>query len=109
MTDVLVSMGLILHELATNAAKYGAFAKSEGKVLLNWWVEAGDLHFRWQERDGPLVESLDDTGFGTTLIQESTNYDLGGQAKLDFRHDGLICDLTFPVGMEDVNDAAGIA
>ncbi|MEO8242917.1 MAG: chemotaxis protein CheB, partial [bacterium] len=87
-----ISMALILHELATNAAKYGALSKSDGRLALSWQTADGVLKFRWQESDGPAVELPAETGFGSKLIREAIAYELAGEAKLDFAEDGLICD-----------------
>lgn len=62
-------LSLILHELATNAAKYGALSVPDGCVTLYWVVEDNILHLRWRERDGPHVQTPNHSGFGLRLIE----------------------------------------
>jgi two-component sensor histidine kinase len=73
-----VTMALVIHELTTNAAKYGALADS-GTVDLSWEIEreSGDLVIDWRERDGPEVREPGHRGFGSTIIERSIPYDLG--------------------------------
>jgi hypothetical protein len=73
-----VTMALVIHELTTNAAKYGALADS-GTVDLSWDIEreSGDLVIDWRERDGPEVREPGHRGFGSTIIERSIPYDLG--------------------------------
>src|SRR5690348_13509907 len=63
-----VSLSLLLHELATNAAKYGALSSSPGHVELRWLVEGEELLLQWRERGGPPVQPPRTTGFGTRLL-----------------------------------------
>ena len=94
-------MSLILHELATNAFKYGALSTPQGVVHLTWRVatEAGrsalDLH--WKEENGPRVTSPNGSGFGTRLIQFSATQSLGGSAELRFEPGGLQVRVTAPL------------
>jgi PAS domain S-box-containing protein len=87
-----LSVGLVLHELATNAVKYGALSKPEGRVRVTWRLEGDDeprVLFVWEERDGPNVDPPGDNGFGTRLIERVFSYELAGDAKLEFRSEGL--------------------
>jgi two-component sensor histidine kinase len=92
-----VTMALVIHELTTNAAKYGALADS-GTVDLSWEIEreSGDLVIDWRERDGPEVREPGHRGFGSTIIERSIPYDLGGTARVDFHRQGLHARFTLP-------------
>ena len=105
-----VALILILHELATNAAKYGALSPGDGTLAVSWRVERDgngengesakdDRHvrLRWRETGGPRVSPPTRRGFGTTLIESSAAYELHGSATMDFREDGLDCALSFPL------------
>ncbi len=92
--------GLALHELATNAAKYGALSVSEGSVSLEWHVKGPDndrhLQLLWQERDGPEISPSERKGFGTRLLEDVVSHELNGTAELDYRPEGLTYTLCFP-------------
>ena len=96
-----LALGLALHELATNAAKYGALATGAGRIRVVWQVEnrEGERHVRldWQERRGPKVRPPTKEGFGTTLIKRTFEYELGGSAELRFAEKGLRCHASFPL------------
>ena len=96
-----IALILILHELATNAAKYGALSPGDGTLAVSWQVgngtDDGLVHLRWQEAGGPRVSPPARRGFGTTLIESSAAYELNGSATLDFKEDGLDCALNFPL------------
>ena len=96
-----LSLSLILHELATNAAKYGALTAETGKVELRWFLhpEGGgqQLRMEWRENGGPLVRAPARRGFGTQLIERSAAYELDGSAELTFAPDGLRLDLSVPL------------
>jgi two-component sensor histidine kinase len=78
-----VAMALILHELATNAAKYGALSTSAGNLTITWSANS-KIELRWQERNGPEPSKPERLGFGSTLITRSASTDLGGSAELMF-------------------------
>jgi two-component system, chemotaxis family, CheB/CheR fusion protein len=94
------ALTMTLHELATNAAKYGALSVPEGRVSVRWEMTDGEggrgVHLRWRERDGPPVRAPSGGGFGTSLIERSITYELGGKASLNFATAGLECDIRFP-------------
>jgi two-component sensor histidine kinase len=110
---VVVGIGMVLHELATNAAKYGAFAASNGTVRIEWRLEPGEPHgnlrLRWKERDGPPVVPINKKGFGSTLIVSIVESDLSGKAEMVFEPDGLRFDLAIPLlsELEPPIDLAG--
>jgi two-component system CheB/CheR fusion protein len=96
-----LGLSLILHELGTNAAKYGALSQSRGRVHVSWHVENDDqrrLHLRWEERDGPPVEAPSRRGFGTRLVERACTQELQGESELNYTREGLRCEIAFPLG-----------
>lgn len=91
------ALTLMLHELSTNALKYGALRVDSGRIAITWTVERAavpsQLRVRWEERGGPPVELPTHEGFGTRLIQRGLAADLGGQARIDYEPDGVVCTL----------------
>jgi two-component sensor histidine kinase len=100
-----LSLGMYLHELATNAAKYGALSAPGGRVRLEWREADGGsgggggrrLIVRWAEEGGPAVRRPTRLGFGTRLIERGVAYELDGRAELDYRETGLVCTLDIPL------------
>jgi PAS domain S-box-containing protein len=87
------SFALVIHELATNASKHGALTTSTGRVAVEWDIRGGDggiskLHFRWQERGGPLVRKPTRTGFGTILLEHAIA-GIDSAPSIDFSPAGL--------------------
>ncbi len=108
-----IAMALAFHELATNAAKYGALSSERGQVSLTWTAEpspAGGvlLEVEWRECGGPAVVAPQTTGFGTRLIERSLSADLGGQARLSFEAEGLVCRIEALVHDEPTETVAGV-
>jgi two-component sensor histidine kinase len=99
---------MAVHELATNAAKYGALSVPNGCVTIAWNVASGDrprLMLRWQERDGPPVVAPTRRGFGTRLIERSLTNELGGGVELMYEPAGLVCVMNVPLdGVSDGQD-----
>jgi two-component sensor histidine kinase len=95
-----VALVMILHELATNANKYGALSGPSGTLSITWRRQQLDgqsqVQLDWIETGGPLVTLPSHRGFGSELIERSTSYELRGKAVLDYRKDGLRCTLSFP-------------
>jgi two-component system CheB/CheR fusion protein len=95
------AMALALHELATNAAKYGALSTPEGCVSLTWALEgegeARRLHMNWRESGGPPVAPPEKTGFGTRLIERGLKAELRANVRLDYAPDGLVMTLDAPL------------
>lgn len=93
-SDVAVAIVLALHELATNAAKYGALSNETGTVRLAWWnSQAGadeGLSLRWEEVGGPTVAVPEHRGFGTALIERSLRSYVRGQAATEYRPSGVV-------------------
>jgi two-component sensor histidine kinase len=96
-----MSLGMILHEMATNALKHGALSVPGGHLDVTWSLAADEtghpeVHLCWRESNGPEASPPDVRGFGTQLIQFAIQHDLKGQAELSYRPDGLVADLKFP-------------
>src|SRR3546814_16087472 len=88
-------MSLVLHELGTNAAKYGALSTEEGRIDLNWTIQDGTLHLMWRESGGPAVKPPSRRGFGTMLLERSLKSD-GGTVKGDYAPEGVTWKITLP-------------
>lgn len=87
-------IAMTLHELATNAAKYGALSVANGKVDLKWSNEAdGKLLLRWAETGGPEIREPTRKGFGGRIIERMIAQQ-SGQTRLDWRAEGLVCEIT---------------
>lgn len=99
-----LAIGMVLHELATNAAKYGALSVPDGRVEVEWSVppderrEEQRLDLRWRERDGPEIAKPKRRGFGLTLVEREAEYTFGGKADIDFDPHGLTVSLDLPLG-----------
>ncbi len=91
--DVAQAVAVILHELATNASKYGALSGAKGQIKLTWSrTEDGQLTLRWTELAGPRVTVPERQGFGSRLIQQTISQ-LGGKARFDWSSEGLVCEI----------------
>jgi two-component sensor histidine kinase len=91
----------VLHELTTNAAKYGALSKREGRVSVRWHCAPngqapGPLAIEWLETGGPPVKAPSGSGYGRSVITELVSYELGGTARLLFSPEGVRCRLDIP-------------
>jgi two-component sensor histidine kinase len=100
--DAAQVMAMVLHELATNAAKYGALSNHTGRVSVRWfWLPNGIPHqwlaIEWQETNGPPVSAPSAPGYGTNIIRELLPYELGGTVELLLAPDGVQCRLQIPV------------
>ncbi len=96
-----LSLALVIHELGTNAVKYGALSVADGKVAINWEIDRTSqeprLVLRWQESQGPRVVPPKRRGFGSLLIERSIAYELDGTADVSYREEGLICIIAAPL------------
>lgn len=91
----VTGLALVLHELATNAAKYGAFSTAGGRVRISWTVTDGKLMLSWRERGGPVISGPPDReGFGSLLARRSVNGQLNGQLAFDWDAEGLTVRLS---------------
>jgi two-component system CheB/CheR fusion protein len=85
-----ISWGMLVHELATNAAKYGSLSQPNGKVAVIWRMSPHkNLEFEWSETGGPPAVAPKRNGFGTTFVERAVAGDLGGKAQFDYRPEGL--------------------
>ena len=93
-----LALSLALHELATNAAKFGALSKSSGRVDVNWrWIDRNDgLELTWLELGGPAVEAPMRRGFGSSLIERALALETGGVAKIHYDRGGVVCEVSLP-------------
>jgi len=96
-----LALGMTIHELTTNAVKFGALSVPDGKIDLTWTVDetpsGAMLKLTWTERDGPPVIKTGRHGFGTTLIERAFAHDVGGEAKIEFLPDGIVATLRAPL------------
>jgi two-component sensor histidine kinase len=96
------SVAMVLHELVTNAAKYGALSTPEGKVSVDWSEPSGEaggakLTMVWRETGGPPAAAPHESGFGTNLIRDLVPHELGGKVDLSFGHEGVTCTIEVPI------------
>lgn len=94
-----VALGLAVNELATNAAKYGALSNRDGHIEVEWILHGRPerLQLAWRERGGPPVEAPKRKGFGSTLIDRALPGELGGSAHIQYKPDGVVCEIDAPV------------
>jgi two-component sensor histidine kinase len=102
MASASQSLGMALHELATNAAKYGALSNSTGRVAIAWRIgtdDKGSRRFRmsWRESGGPPVDPPARSGFGTGVIRDATRMNLSGDVRLGYARSGVVWELDCPV------------
>jgi hypothetical protein len=95
------AMAMVLHELATNAAKHGALSNSNGRVSINWrraihGQPQAPLELKWREMGGPPVVATGKPSYGTSTICDLIPYEFGGKVDLVFAPDGVLCDLELP-------------
>ena len=95
-----LALGMVFHELATNAAKYGALSDG-GRLSVAWSVDASDdLSLEWRETGGPPTSPPTKKGFGSRLIERSVTGELQGRVELDYATSGLVCRFTVPLARE---------
>ncbi len=96
-----LGLALVLHELATNASKYGALSTEDGALSLTWWIASGEsgqrVELLWQEQGGPAVAAVANQGFGTRLITQACTYELDGSVELSPCETGYIARISFPM------------
>jgi PAS domain S-box-containing protein len=96
------ALAMVVHELITNAAKYGALSVQQGRVAVRWRLvpengTGAHLALDWQESGGPVVEPSARIGYGTSVIRDLVPYELGGAAELGFPPEGVRCRMQIPV------------
>lgn len=94
-----VALSMVVHELSTNALKYGALSVPEGRVSIVWAVdaEAGRFKLEWRESNGPAVIEPTEKSFGSRFIEQALPGQLQGEARLIFEPSGLVCDVNIPI------------
>lgn len=91
------TVALVIHELTTNAAKYGALCDSTGEVNVSWrFLDDDALELAWRETGGPAVKAPNRRGFGSTIIERSIPFDLGGEAEVRYELTGLVASFRIP-------------
>jgi two-component sensor histidine kinase len=95
--DEALGLALAIHELCTNASKYGAFASSTGRISIKWSTNGSLLKLQWQESGGKLVRPPTRRGFGSRILERVIRKDAGGSLELDYAPEGLICRISLPV------------
>lgn len=107
----VVPLSMAVHELATNASKYGALSNPRGRVSVDWSVDQEQhpqVEMSWHEHNGPSIPEGTQSGFGTTLIRRVISQDLEGHVELDFAPEGLRSSLQFPLRSSvQLNDLLG--
>ncbi len=98
-----VSLGMIFHELATNAAKYGALTSGEGRVMVDWRLidqKSPHLEITWREAGGEPIPEPERRGFGTRLIERNVRHDLHGTVQLSYPPEGFCAEISLPLETE---------
>ncbi|WP_426041671.1 HWE histidine kinase domain-containing protein [Brevundimonas sp. TWP2-3-4b1] len=103
-----LSLSLALHELATNAAKFGSLSRVEGQISVAWRVsDDGSLILTWRETGGPTVMAPTRRGFGSSLIERALALETGGRATIDYAPTGVVCEIILPKSaLVDIGDRA---
>ncbi|ESY95272.1 chemotaxis protein CheR [Mesorhizobium sp. LNHC229A00] len=96
-----LSLSMAIHELATNAAKYGALSKPQGRIGVRWAMDGDNFTLGWREKDGPPVKEPLNNGFGLNLLKGEIGYRLGGQVDTSFRKEGLDVQIAFSANHKD--------
>jgi light-regulated signal transduction histidine kinase (bacteriophytochrome) len=103
-----LALSLAIHELCTNAAKYGAFSTPGGRVAIKWILtEPGGVDLSWTESGGPVVQAPTRRGFGSTLIERALAMETDGQASLRYLPDGVVCNVSLPPASLAKSDTLG--
>ncbi|HEY0034303.1 MAG TPA: sensor histidine kinase, partial [Devosia sp.] len=92
-----VSLAMAVHELATNALKYGSLSDEKGRVAVRWNSDAGRLNLEWREQDGPPVVAPASRGFGTRMIERGLASEFGGKVLIGFEPTGVVCTVDAPL------------
>jgi len=95
-----VTISLAIHELCTNAFKYGALSVETGSISIAWGIDARmgkTFHFEWREQGGPTVATPEHKGFGSSLLERGLAGELGGELTLDYAPTGVVCKFTAPL------------
>jgi two-component sensor histidine kinase len=96
-----VALSMALHELGTNALKYGALSREGGRVAVRWTTDNDRFRLRWQESGGPAVSVPDRRGFGSRMIEEALATEFRGEVRIDWRPEGVVCTIDAPLDAID--------
>jgi two-component system, chemotaxis family, CheB/CheR fusion protein len=113
--NAAATLGMVFHELATNAVKYGALSEPTGRISIQWTLDGADgaqrVILSWAEKGGPRVAPPTNEGFGTVFVERAVQYELDGTAAFEFEPSGVTCTISFPlhhnVERDDLSEAAG--
>ena len=98
--NVATALGMSIHELCTNAVKYGALSNDSGRIIIEWAIEPGEraevFSLLWTEVGGPPVTRPERTGFGSKVIRHALSAQTGGVVEITHEPTGLVCRLTAP-------------
>ena len=104
--EAIQNLGLALHELATNAQKYGALSKDSGRVRIHWqFGDTAKLKLVWEEQGGPPVTAPERSGFGRSMIENVVGRALEGDVELSFPSSGVRCVIVIPAAQVASRDA----
>ena len=92
-----VALSIALHELGTNAVKYGALSSARGSVAVRWTINGGRFRLTWEEIGGPPVHLPIRKGFGSRMIERALSVELQGSVKIDYRPGGVVCTIDAPL------------
>jgi len=95
-----LALAMAMHELASNAVKYGALSNETGRIHLVWRCAGHHLHVVWTEQGGPPVREPDHKGFGSRLLERGLTSELRGDVRLDYPAEGVVCTMEFPMLQE---------
>jgi PAS domain S-box-containing protein len=93
-----VALSMAVHELCTNAIKYGALSVESGRIEIGWSIDQGQFRWSWHERGGPMVSVPTRVGFGSRMIERMLAAQLSAQVKLNYEPSGLVCTIDAPLG-----------
>jgi len=98
-SPVALALGLVFHELATNAVKYGALSVPSGRIEIGWKIDDGEHRLRWHwiETGGPAVKKPSRRGMGSRVIERGLMHEFGGEALIDFDPSGVRCSIDMPL------------
>lgn len=102
--DVTLSLSLVIHELCTNATKYGSLSADGGKVSIGWTLDGERVLLRWQESGGPEVATPGAKGFGTALVARAFASKYQARSRFDFERSGLLFELVFSLPREETSE-----
>ncbi len=98
--DVALPLSLVIHELATNATKYGSLGSQQGRVEVQWKCDGRNVILDWTESGGPRVSAPTRRGFGSVLIERAFPSKARAETRLDYRPEGIAFQLIFFTGTE---------